>query len=160
MGIKQKMGEYSERRFKRQFPGIKQVVNDREYPFAQNVNIPLKYGENTVYLKAEEENTRRSVYTTFIVDSYHNYGFQLVYNYKYIAEKLRGKYLKSIILVLVLQGIIIFLLNSTPLSQLNPLIHTLIVFVLGIGMIYYLQTKAIASLGISAYKIEVRAVAK
>lgn len=139
--------KYSENRFRRKFPNLKQVINDQPIDFDMYGQVPLRFGPNQVYMLAEDG--RRTVYTEFTVDSQYNYGLKIVYNYPYIIEKIRKPFIITIFVTMLLAIMIQIILT--------PYIHYVFFFTfLGSLMVYYFSMEYfINKLGISAYKIEV-----
>ncbi len=138
--------------FQKQFPNLKQVVNDQEFDFNINNKINLKFGENVAYLI--DENRNRTVYTTFDVDKLHNYQLHIEYNYEYINEKIR----KNLILIIAFCIILIFFLIFF-LAKFGFIAY-LVAFVVALLVYYFAAQKSIATLGIKAYKIVVIKSAK
>lgn len=148
--MKEKWRKWLESRFNKRFPDLKQVINEREVDFNMHGQIPLRYGENNIYLKATDRNgeVRRSVYTTFNVEGGKRYGLKLVYNYEYILNELKMPYLKLLLALIIGQIIIVF--GFQDLS----IFYWLAQFVL-IGAYLYMSKWVFESIGISAYKLEV-----
>ncbi len=139
--------KYSENRFKKKFPGLKQVINNQVVNFDMYGQVPLKYGTNTVYL--EDADNKRTVYTDFTVDSEHKYGLKIVYNYPYIITKIKTQFLITMLVMLFLT--ILFQVLFTQYfayTYIISFVATLVVYFWSVD--YY-----IGNLGISAYKIEV-----
>ncbi|WOO88104.1 hypothetical protein RZE82_04050 [Mollicutes bacterium LVI A0039] len=138
---------YSERRFRKKFPNLKQVINESELDFHMRAQVPLRYGENQVYLKAEDG--RRTVITDFNVDGEHQYGLKIVYNYPYIIEKIKTQFLMTIIAVIFIA--IAMQILITPYFKYIYLVN----FVVTIFAYMFIIEYYIGKLGISAYKIDV-----
>lgn len=136
-----------ERKFKKQFPELKQVVNGREIDFEMSGQVPLQMGINSVYL--QEANGRKTTYTEFEVDARHRYGLRVELNYVYIMDKLKKAFIISIII-----GVIASLIVQTALNQLGWIsipISFLVLFT-----IYSVSvSKLVKGLGISAYRVVV-----
>lgn len=136
-----------EKKFKKQFPALKQVVNGREIEFELAGQIPLQHGLNSVYLL--EPNGRRTTFTEFEVDNMHQYGLRVELNYGYIMDKLKPKIIMSIV-----AGIIISLLLQVALSSLG--VVSILISLVTLVVIYSVSvTKLVKGLGISAYKVVV-----
>lgn len=138
---------YGEKKFKKQFPQLKQVINGNEVDFDMYGQVPLKMGENSVYLKDQEG--KNSVHTYFEVDPYHKYGLKIEMNYAYVMTKIKTQ----LILVLVI-GFIASMLIQIVLASLGWL--SLVISFAFILAVYLLGVnRLVAKLGISAYKVEV-----
>lgn len=138
---------YSENRFNKKFPNLKQVINENPIDFKMTGQVPLRYGPNQVYLLDVDE--RRTVYTEFTVDNDHTYGLKIVYNYPYIIEKIRKPFLTTIITTMIIAIIIQLIL--TPYFKyifIVTFFATLLVY-------YYAIEHYVSTLGISAYKVDV-----
>ncbi len=138
---------YGEKRFKKKFPNLKQVINNQVVNFDMYGQVPLKYGENNVYL--QDENGKRTVYTDFVVDSEHKYGLKIVYNYPYIISKIKTQFLLTMFTALVLTVVFQILFTQYfAYTYLVSFVATLIIY-------FWSVDHYIGNLGISAYKIEV-----
>ncbi len=138
---------FAEKRFKKKFPDLKQVINEQEIAFDLYGQVPLKFGENSVYLK--DKDGKRTVYTYFTVENGYGYGLRIVYNYPYIVEKIKTQFIITIILLTILVVLIeIFLSTYIWLSFF-------IALVLNISGYFWAINHYISKLGISAYKVEV-----
>lgn len=136
-----------EKRFKKRFPNLKQVINDVEVDFDMGQQVPLQEGENFVYLK--EPDGTRSVYTIFNVDNRHTYALQIQINQMVIVEKLKVPVILAFICGMLLSFIIQMLITISIISNI------LISFFIMIAMYYLAVRKSVDELGISAYKIVV-----
>lgn len=138
---------YGERRFKKQFPNLKQVINDVEVDFEMYGQVPLRNGENSVFLL--EPNGKKTTFTTFEVDIYHKYGLRVELNYPYVVNKIKLPLMLSII-----AGIIASIFIQVVLSGLG-IWSLLISFIVILGIYYLAADKLVKDLGISAYKVVV-----
>lgn len=139
--------DYGEKKFKKQFPNLKQVINEVEVDFEMYGQVPLRNGENSVYLL--EPNGKKTVFTTFDVDMYHKYGLRVELNYSYVIEKIKTPLIISMIVGVIASIIIQFLLTGLGL-------WALVLSLLALFVIYYLAVnKLVKNLGISAYKVVV-----
>ncbi|WOO89950.1 hypothetical protein R2F61_04445 [Mollicutes bacterium LVI A0078] len=138
---------FAEKRFKKKFPGLKQVINEYEIDFDLYGQVPLKFGENSVYLKDKDE--KRTVYTYFNVEDGFSYGLRIVYNYPYIVEKIKTQFIITIVLLTILVLLIeVFLASYIWFSFF-------IALALNISGYFWAINHYISKLGISAYKVEV-----
>lgn len=136
-----------EKKFKKQFPALKQVINGNEIEFEMSGQVPLQNGLNSIYLL--EPNGRKTTYTEFEVDNMHKYGLRVELNINYIMDKLKKKIIMSIII-----GIAASLMLQIALRQLG--LVSLLISVITLITIYSLTVnKLIKGLGISAYKVVV-----
>ncbi len=139
--------KYSENKFKKKFPGLMQVINEQPIAFDLYGQVPLRFGPNQVYLLANDG--KRTVYTDFTVEDGYKYGLKIVYNYPYVIDKIKRKF------------IIMFLATMLGSFLLEVLFITVFpyIFLVTLGLsliIYYFSVEYfINQLGISAYKIEV-----
>lgn len=136
-----------EKKFKKQFPDLKQVINGKEIEFEMYGQVPLRTGVNSVYL--QEPSGRKTTYTEFEVDNMHKYGLRVELNYAYIMEKLKSKILKSIIAAIIVAVAILIFLNSLGFIAV-------IISILALFIIYSVSVnKLVKGLGISAYRVVV-----
>ncbi len=138
---------YGEKKFKKQFPELKQVINDVPVDFEMYGQVPLQNGENSVYLL--EPNGKKSTYTMFDVDVYHKYGLRIELNYPYVIKKIQKQ-----LIIAIIFGVIISLLVQVLLSGLG-IWALLISFLVLVAIYYFTANKLVADLGISAYKVVV-----
>lgn len=138
---------FAEKRFKKKFPDLKQVINDYEIDFDLYGQVPLKFGENNVYLK--DKDGKRTVYTYFTVENGYGYGLRIVYNYPYIVEKIKKQFIITIVLLTLLVLLIEVFLTDYIWFNL------FIAFALNISGYFWAINHYISKLGICAYKVEV-----
>lgn len=138
---------YGENRFRKQFPNLKQVINEVEVDFDMYAQVPLKIGENSVYLK--DQDGKKSVYTTFEVDNYHKYGLRIEMNYPYVMQKIKVQ-----LITILIVGMVVSLL--VQLAFVNAGLWALFLSFLVLVAIYIgAVSRLVKKLGISAYKVEV-----
>lgn len=138
---------YGEKRFKKQFPNLKQVINGTEVAFEMYGQVPLRMGSNSVYLL--EPNGKKTTYTEFEVDAYHKYGLRVELNYQYIVSKFKFPIIMSIV-----AGMLAALIVQIILSGLGFLAYILSLLLL-FAIYYFTVNRLVRSLGISAYKVVV-----
>ncbi len=139
--------KYSENKFKKRFPELKQVINEQPIDFDLYGQVPLRYGHNQVYLLAKDG--RRTVYTDFDVKNDYKYGLKIVYNYPYVIEKIKKQFI-----VLFVATIIGSVVLEALLIQYIPFVFV-ITLIASIFIYYFAVEHFINQLGICAYKIEV-----
>lgn len=138
---------YGEKRFKKKFPNLKQVINDHEVGFEMYGQVPLRFGQNEVYLKNEDGS--RTVLTDFVVDENHKYAMKIIYNYPYIIEEIKVRFLFSMIFII---GVCVGLTVAfAPYFKYMFLVGPLLAAI-GYGLTIEVL---VSKLGIRAYKVEV-----
>lgn len=139
--------KYSGKRFKKQFPNLKQVINDREIDFDMSGQVPLRLGTNEVYLK--DRNNRRTTLTVFNVNPANKYAFKIEYNVPYIVSKIKYQFIVVFALTILISLAMQIVVSAS-------IILSLLVSVITMLVLYYIfMNRLVTGLGISAYKIEV-----
>lgn len=139
--------KYSEKRFNKRFPNLKQVVNEMEIDFGSNQGVPLRMGQNSIYLK--DTDGTKTIYTEFNVDTNHNYSLRIEYYYPYLVNKIKVPFILMIIASLALQVMInVLFIDYFPYTPIVSLLASLV--------FYYLAVEyMVGKLGISIYRVVV-----
>ncbi len=139
--------KWAKSHFQKRYPNLKQVVNGVEFDIG--AQVPLRAGQNDIYLKQilADGSEKRSTLSSFNVIPAHQYNIKLVYNYKYIANELRVKYLSLFAIFLGLQFAVVIVFTNFILTLCSQLL-LLVLYV-------YYSKHLFESLGISAFKLEV-----